>query len=148
LPEHVLLDHFQIGLSKEAALHLNLSSGGSFSHKTISEAKDILEKILENTPYTGIFDEFPEEEEEVKPSPESKEEEHVTELETLIEQPILDLVAETPPDKGTQGQVEDDEPSPFELPFEFEEELFEDYGNTSNYPIQARPLVKTTPSDP
>jgi CII-binding regulator of phage lambda lysogenization HflD len=28
--------------------------------KTISEEKAILEKILENTPYTGVFDEFPE----------------------------------------------------------------------------------------
>jgi hypothetical protein len=59
LPDHVLLHHFHLGLSKEAALHLNISSGGSFSHKTNSKGKAILEKILENTPYTGIFDEFP-----------------------------------------------------------------------------------------
>jgi hypothetical protein len=43
---------------------LDTSSGGSFSHLTLSEGKDILGKILENTPYTGIFDEFPDEEEE------------------------------------------------------------------------------------
>jgi hypothetical protein len=28
-----------------------------FFHLTLSEGKDILGKILENTPYTGIFDE-------------------------------------------------------------------------------------------
>jgi hypothetical protein len=29
---------------------------------TPSEGRNVLNKILENTPYTGIFDEFPEEE--------------------------------------------------------------------------------------
>ena len=33
-----------------------------------------------------------------------------------------------------------------EHPFEFEEDLFEDYGNTSNFPIQTRPLAGTTQS--
>ena len=59
LPDHVLLHHFHLGLSKEAALHLDISSGGSFTHNTIGEGKVILEKILENIPYTGIYDEFP-----------------------------------------------------------------------------------------
>jgi len=57
------------------------------------------------------------------------------------------LVAEKPLDKGTQNQLEDDEKSPLELPFEFEEDLFEHYGNTSNLPIKMRPMVHTTPSD-
>ena len=59
-----------------------------------------------------------------------------------------DLVAKKPLDKGTQNQLKDDEPSPLEFPFEFEEDLFEDYGNTSNFPFQARPLAKITSSDP
>jgi hypothetical protein len=55
LPNHVLYYHFYRGLNKEAALHLDIASGGSFSHKLISEGKAILEKTLENTPYTRIF---------------------------------------------------------------------------------------------
>ena len=90
MPDHVLLQHFHYGLSKEVALFLDISSGGSFSHKTISEGKAILDKILENTPYTGVYDEFPEEDDE--PSPEPKEEEHATELENPID-PSHDLVA-------------------------------------------------------
>ena len=62
MPNHVLLQHFHYGLSKEATLFLDISLGGSFSHKTISEGKTILNKILENIPYTGVYDEFPEEE--------------------------------------------------------------------------------------
>jgi hypothetical protein len=34
---------------------------------TPSEGKVVLGKILENTPYTGIFDEFLDQEEEPKP---------------------------------------------------------------------------------
>jgi hypothetical protein len=83
LPNHALLHHFHLGLSKEAALHLDISLGGSFSHKTISEeeailekilenTQDILEKILKNTSYTSVFDEFPKE--EVEPSLDQQEE--------------------------------------------------------------------------
>jgi hypothetical protein len=145
IPDHVLLQHFHYGLSKEAALLLDTSSGGSFLHKNVSEGIAILEKILENTPYTGIYDEFPEE--EVEPSPEPIKEEQAIKIELPIDSSNI-LVVETPPDKGTQSQVEDDETSPLEFPFEFEEDIFEDYGNTSNFPIQARPLAKTTPHDP
>jgi hypothetical protein len=86
LPKNVLLEYFYLGLNKEAALHLDTVSGGSFSDKTINERKAILEKILENTPYTGIFDEFPEEEKEIEPSLEPKDKESIPrqEKEVLI----------------------------------------------------------------
>jgi hypothetical protein len=61
LPKNVLLEHFYLRLNKEVALHLDTASGSSFSHENINEGKVILEKILESTPYTSIFDEFPEE---------------------------------------------------------------------------------------
>jgi hypothetical protein len=102
-----------------------------------------LKKFLKTPP--GIYDEFLEE--EVEPSPEPLEEEHATKLEIPIDS-SSNLVVEEPLGKGTQTQLEDDEPSPLELPFAFEEDICEDYGNTSNFSIQARPLEKTTPSDP
>jgi len=43
-----------------------------------------------------------------------------------------------------QNQLRDDEPPLLEHPFEFKEDLFEDYGNNSNFPIQTRPLAGTT----
>jgi hypothetical protein len=57
------------------------------------------------------------------------------------------LVVEKPSIERTQNQLEDDETSPLEFPFEFEEYIFEDYGNTSNFPVQARPLAKTSSSN-
>ena len=142
MPNHILLHHFHLGLSKEAALHLNISSGGSFSHKTFSEGKAILEKILENTPYTGIFDEFPKE--EVEPSPDQQEEAQTIEYEIPLNH-IHDLVAQEPPTVGTQHTLEDDEPHLSMFPFEIEEDLFEDFGNASNLPVQVKRLVHSTP---
>ena len=46
-----------------------------------------------------------------------------------------------------QNQLRNDEPPHLEHSFEFEEDLFEDYGNTSNFSIQTRPLAGTTQSE-
>jgi hypothetical protein len=48
--------------------------------------KPFYRKILENTPYTSIFDEFPQEEKEIEPSPEPKDKESIPgqEKEVLI----------------------------------------------------------------
>ena len=145
MPDHVILYHFQSGLSKEAALHLDISSGGSFTHKIISEEKAILKKILENN--TGIFDEFPEEEEEeVEPSPDQQEEAHASEYEIPLD-PSDYLFAEEPPTMGTQHILEDNEPHPSMFPFEIKEDLFEDFGSASNLPVQLKPLAHFVSSE-
>jgi hypothetical protein len=64
IAELALLQHFHDGLGPESGVFLDSSSGRFFAHLTLSECKDILGKVLENTPYTGVFDEFPDEEEE------------------------------------------------------------------------------------
>jgi len=137
LPDHVLLHHFHLCLSKEAALHLDISSRGSIAHKTISEGKAILERILENTPYTGIYDEFPK---VVESCPDQQEEALATESK-IPSNPSHDSVAIEPPIKGTHHTLEDDEPHPSSFPFEFEEDLFGDFGNASNLPVQVKPYT-------
>ena len=97
LPDHVILNHFHLGLSKESAFNLDISSGGSFKHMTISEGKAILEKIFENTPYTDIYDEFPKE--IVESSPDQEEEVLVTISEISLNL-SHDPVAIEPPIKG------------------------------------------------
>jgi hypothetical protein len=44
IPEPILLQHFSMGLDEESTKFLDTSSGGSFSHLTLSEGKDILGK--------------------------------------------------------------------------------------------------------
>ena len=107
-------------------------------HKTISEGKGILEKILENTPYTGIYDEFPKE--TVESGPDQQEEALATKSETPSN-PSHDSVAIEPLIKGTHHTLEDDEPHPSSFPFEFEEDLFDDFGNASNLPVQVKPYT-------
>jgi hypothetical protein len=56
-----------LGLNAESAKFLDSSSGGSFVDLTLNEGRVILEKILANISYTGIYDEFPEEPPEMQP---------------------------------------------------------------------------------
>jgi hypothetical protein len=53
-----------MGHSRETTQFLDIASGGSFLHVSASNDRSILNKILEDTPYTGVHDEFPKEVEE------------------------------------------------------------------------------------
>ena len=61
--------------------------------------------------------------------------------------PSHEPVADEPPIKGMHQTQEDDEPHPSSFPFEFEEDLFEDFGSASNFPVQVRPLVHSQTED-
>ena len=119
IPDHVLLQHFWVGLSKESAQQLDITAGGSFMCKTNSEEEALLDRILENTSFTETLP-------LVEPS--SCEEVPLIELASL---PLTnqDSTTEPSPEPGT---LEDEEIQPSVLPFEFEDDLFEDYINTSN----------------
>jgi hypothetical protein len=56
----ILLQHVYLGLSKETAHYLDIALEGSFLHLSPRGGKDVLNKIVENTPSTGIHDECPE----------------------------------------------------------------------------------------
>jgi hypothetical protein len=51
LPDHLLLQHLYTGLSKEDAHYVDITIGGSFSHKTPAKGREILNKIMENTSF-------------------------------------------------------------------------------------------------
>jgi hypothetical protein len=129
IPNHVLLQHFWLGLSKESALHLNITAGGSFTHKTTEEGEALLDCILENTPLEPLRVESMSNHEEV----------------SLAEaEPTLSIQEPSPeledPKEGLQSS---------DLP-PFEDDLFEEFENTSNYlcQCQRRPPVPVTPLDP
>ena len=54
------MQHFVHGLDVESEHFLNLASERSVMYKTVSEAKTILEKVLNSTQYTEVFDDPPE----------------------------------------------------------------------------------------
>jgi hypothetical protein len=131
----VLLQHFWLGLSEESALQLDIAAGGSFMHKTTAEGEALLEHILENTSYT-----------ESLPVVESSSHEEAPLFESA---PLLltypDLTTEPSPEPET---MEEEEIQPSGFPFEFEEDLFEDFGNTSNHFHQKKPQVPIGPTEP
>src|SRR6185503_215149 len=59
LPEHLLLQHFYAGLDKESTHHLDLTSGGSFTHLTPTESRKVLDKILDRTSFVRIHEPVP-----------------------------------------------------------------------------------------
>ena len=103
--------------------------------KTTSEGEALLDRILENTSFA-----------ETLPLVEPSSCEEVP----LIESESLPL---TNPDSTTKsspkpGTPEEEKIQPSALPFEFEDDLFEDYGNTSNYLYQKRPPILVGPTEP
>ena len=93
----------------------------------------LLDRILENTSST----------EPLRVEPKSSHEEvSSVEFESLLPT-LLDSTVGPSPELGTL----EEEIQPPELPF-FKEELFEDFGNTSNYSCRKKPPVPITPLDP
>jgi hypothetical protein len=140
LPNHLLLQHLYTGLNKEDAHYLDVTTGGSFSHKTLAEGKEILDKIMERTSFICKC-EPPRVESEVH-----HEEALVAENESTDIQP-LDSTPKSSPDPEPETPKEED-PLPLEFLHSFKEDLFEDFGNTSNYLCQKRSPILITLFEP
>ena len=52
----MFLQHFYLCLSEKSTHFLNITSGRAFLHLSDSEGRVILDRILENYPYTDIHD--------------------------------------------------------------------------------------------
>ena len=50
------MQHFFYGLKPESAHFMNVASEGSVIYKTMAEVRTLLEKVLNNTDYIGIYD--------------------------------------------------------------------------------------------
>ena len=133
LPEHLLLQHFYAGLDKESALHLDLTSGGSFAHLTPSKGWEVLNKILDETSFICIHEPVPTE-------PEMHQEEpSETEPEPLENQSIGSTSEPSPELKPETPEEEDYLPPEFLRSIEYD--LFEDFSNTSRHFCEKRPSV-------
>ena len=75
----MLLQHFYMGLSGETTQLIGTTSRVGFLHCSASEGRNILTKILHNTPYTSMRDDGPEDIVEKTP----KEEPFIVEPEPL-----------------------------------------------------------------
>ena len=103
--------------------------------KTTSEGEALLDRILENTSFT-----------ETLPLVEPSSYEEVPLIESASS-PLNNPDSTTEPSPELRT-LEDEEIQPSVVPFEFEDDLFEDYRNTSNYLYQKRPPVPVGPLEP
>jgi hypothetical protein len=109
-----------VGLNKKTIKYRNSSAGGSFMHITAEHAKDILMKIIDNLP-----------EENAKLL---EEETKIAKPEILPEpsQPLALAILDPEPPKEEESPISD-------FMLEFEDELFDNYGNTSKYHMMKKP---------
>ena len=122
IPNHVLLQHFRLGLTKESALQLDISVGGSFTHKTTAEGEALLDRILENTSFTETL---------LAAKSSSHEEVLLVDSTNPPSNPI-EPTTESSPEPET---MEEKEIQPPEFPFNIKEDVFQ------NFPHEKRPLV-------
>ena len=128
----MLLQHFWLGLNNDTAQLLDITTGGAFAYKTTSEGVALLDRILENTSFIEPL---------LVVQPSSQEE-------VSIAEPVHSLVThdESPAEPSPEPEdPEEEEILPPEFPFNIEEDIFYDYGNTTLYPFQKRPPVSLDP---
>jgi len=122
----------------DSASYLDMTAGGSFSHKTLAEGMEILEIISENTSFVA---EFTPSQEQRKSSDEdiiAAEPDHSLSI-------PLDSALETSPKPRVLEKEEIRTP---ELHFKFEDDLSENFENTSNYVCKRRPSVPVASTYP
>ena len=122
-----------MGLNNDTAQQLDINVGGSFAYKTTSEGVALLDRIMENTSFTEPLP-------IVQPS---------SQEEVSIAEPIYSLVThdESPAEPSPEPEDrEEEEIPPPEFPFNVEDDIFYDFGNTTLYPLKKRPPVPLDPS--
>jgi len=122
----------------ESANHLDASAGGSFSHKTPIEGMGILDHITENNSFVS----------KSRPSREEHTSSHKDNLVAESNLPLpttSDSALEFSPESGV---LEKEEIHPLEPPLKFEDDLFEDFENTSNYFCKRKQPVPVASIDP
>ena len=123
ITEPMLMQHFYLGLSQTSAHFLDLASKGAFLHLPISEGKAILVTILENAPYTDDYGESPKEDNTPKDEPT-----------TASAIPSIFQAVNPKPHIPPKEEVI----HPLDYPLNIEMDLFADFGNISNQPVQKR----------
>ena len=112
IPDHVLLQHFYIGLDKESTFYLDIISGGSFAHRTPSEGRKILDRITENTSFVANS----------KPSNKECTSSHEDIL-AAESDPLPPITLDSALEPFSEPQAPEEEIQPSEFPFEFEDDF-------------------------
>ena len=119
IQDPILLQHFYMGLNRKTSKLLNMASGGSFLHVFANIGRSILTKILDDAP------------EEVEEKP-LEEESQIVESKSIENPSQTSAILNPEPPKKEETPISD-------FMLEFEDELFDKYGDTLNYHTMRRP---------
>ena len=119
------MQHFIYGLNPESECFLNLASEGSIMYKTVAEVRTILEKVLNSTQYTDIFDDPPEP--EVQPT--KRQSLQILSVVSSPPLPHIEEITEPPKSSDHEPLLED---LPMFIPDLFSEEEYIELGHVSN----------------
>jgi hypothetical protein len=134
IQDHILLQHFYMGLSKDSMESLNAASRGAFLHLSASEARSMLDRISGKTPCTSIYNELPEKEK--KSSPDQEEEDLIAKSQPLQSQDL----AINPEPPIPQNPPREEGIPPLEISVEIKDDIFgADCGRTLNSHLHKRP---------
>ena len=121
------MQHFIYGLKPESEHFLNLASEGSVLYKTVAEVRTILEKVLNSTPYTDVFDDPLEP--EVPPT--ERQPLHILSVVSSPPPPHIEEVTEPPKSSGHEPLLEE---LPMFIPDLFSEKEYIELSHVSNMP--------------
>jgi len=122
----------------DSASYLDMTAGGSFAHKTLAEGMEILEIISKNTSFVA----------ESTPSQEQRKSSDEDIL-AAKHDPSLSIPLDSALETSLEPRVlEKEEIQTLELHFKFEDDLSENFENTSNYVCKRRPSVPVASTYP
>jgi len=121
------MQHFIYGLNPESERFLNLASEGSVYYKTAAEVRTILEKVLNSTAYTDVFDDPPEP--EIPPT--ERQPLHILSVVSSPPPPHIEEITKPPKSSDHEPLLED---MLMFVPDLFSEEEYIELGHVSNMP--------------
>ena len=121
------MQHFICGLNPESERFLNLASEGSVMYKTVAEVRTILEKVLNSTQYTDVFDDPP----ELEVPPIERQPLHILSVVSSPPPPHIEEITKPPKSSDHEPLLEDLQMS---VPNLFPEEEYIELGHVSNKP--------------
>jgi hypothetical protein len=125
--EEMPMQHFVSDLNPESAHFMNATSKGSVMFKTIAEVRTILEKVIDSTQYTGVFDDPP----EPTDQPKENQQVHTLSAASSPRPPYIEEITEPSKSKDYEPLLED---MPMFIPYLLTKEEYMELGNVSTMP--------------
>ena len=127
------MQHFVYSLNPKSEHFLNLASKGFVMYKIVAEVKNILEKVLNSTQYTDVFDDPP----EPANPPTKRQPLHILSVVSSPPPPHIEEITEPPKSLDHEPLLEE---FPMFIPDLFSEEEYIELSHVSNMPKEHKSI--------